>query len=599
MVRFCHRLLPALGALTLGLPAAAAENVSTGGRVETDLYTNDESPPGALLDGSTQTHFAQHRLDDSEWRVWLRTPALLESVSLVQGWKDWSQALEVTLEAADGSMMQLALSAGTRELQTFPVTFPSATAFVDVRVRKAQPAQDGGGWGGFAEMQFTGVPAGTDTTPPQISAIEVERHSDTSATVRWRTDEPATTQLRYSTEAAGAEATPADLSLTTSHSVSLQAASALRGRLELRSADASGNRAEIRHDAFVTIDTTYQYGAGGWSFHLGGTWIAAPQVYADDGVPHKFTQAWIGGDGWEQWFKAAGVAEMQAAGVTPEVIHYYFGDPVLEDVQARRDAFLADIDRLAEVLAASGVGQHALVTLEPEYNQGKVATWEGWNDLMLEAIHRLHSKAGAKVGLLPGDWDIDHVLPISMGRAAAAADFVAFQEMRASTQDTPAQAKQVVSNAIRFARYLSRKFLRPVRWGYVMVSDYGGWTWVQRDVVVELCERQKELQAAGVVAVSWMSYLDHPGADGYFGEGEAHKGLKFEDGRPKPAFEVWKECVLHGPSWVGTGQAAPGAPLPAESDGCSCGLRRQAPACWLALLAAAWAVGRWRRSAGR
>ena len=576
--------------------ALAADNVSLGGKVETDLYTNADSPPAALIDGDDKTHYAQQRLEDSDWRVWLKSPSKLESVSLMQGWQDWSQALEVELEAADGSVVKITVTPGTRDMQSFPVAFPNPTAFVDVHVLSAQPSKDGHGWGGFAEMQFMGAASAADAAPPQVTGIQITKHSDTSATVTWTTDEPATSQVRYSTEALGAQITPPDLTLATSHSIKLDAAAPLRGRIEIRSADANGNRAEVRHDAFVTIDTTYQYGVGGWSFNLGGKWLPAPEVYAQDGVPHKFTQAWIGGDGWDQWFKAEGVAEMKAAGITPEVIHYYFGDPVLADVQARKDAFLADIDKLAALLTASGVGDQTIVTLEPEYNQGEVATWDGWNDLMIDAIQRLH-KAGARVGLLPGDWDIEHTTPISMGRAAALADFVAFQEMRASTRDTPEDAHQVVENAIRFSHFLSRKFLRPVRWGYVMVSDYGNWTMIQRDVVIELCERYKELQDSGVVAVSWMSYMDSPGASGYFNEGEAHKGLKYEKGTPKPAFEVWKECVLHGPSWVAAGVPPPGEPAVSADEGCSCESTgsRQTPAAWLLLIMAA-VIARVRKS---
>ena len=593
-------LCASLAILLAASSSLAAEEVSKGGKIETDLYTNGDSPPAALIDGDTKTHFAQQRLEDSEWRLWLAAPSTLESVTFVQGWKDWSQATQVRLEAADGSSVELTLAPGTRDPQTFPIKFSYPTAFVDVHVLGAQPSADGKGWGGFAEMQLFGARSGADSTPPQLSSIQVQRHSDSSATVTWTTDEPATTQLRYSSESDGVRETAPDPALTTAHSVKLEATSPLRGRIELRSADANGNRAEVRHDAFVTIDTKYQYGVGGWSFHLGDKWIPAPEVYAQDGVPHAFSQAWIGGDGWTDWMKPDGIAGMKATGITPEIIHYFFGDPVLSDVQARKDSFLADIDKLATVIGDSGVGDQVIVTLEPEYNQGEVATWEGWNDLMIDAIARLHAK-GAKVGLLPGDWDIYHVTPISMGRAAALADFVAFQEMRASTQDTPEEAAQVVSKAIRFSHYLSRKFLKPVRWGYVMVSDYDGWTYVQRDVVVELCERHKELEDAGVVAVSWMSYMDSPGASGYFGEGEAHKGLKFSDGTPKPAFEVWKECVLHGPSWVSAGTEAPGAPKPADDSGCSCRVGAAGGTwslAWLGLLVGAGALRARRQSRG-
>jgi hypothetical protein len=493
-------VVPLVACLLAPASALAQHDVSAGGRVETDLYESKDSPPGALLDGDTKTHFAQHRLEDADWRIWLARPAVVQSLRVVQGWSDWSQALQVRLETADGSTATLDLKPGTRDAQTIALALPKPTAFVDVYVVKASPAKDGQGWGGFAEMRFDGTPSGDDTTPPAVSQIAVQRDSDTSATVAWTTDEPATSQVRYSTEGVASQLTQPDAALVTAHSVKIVAAEPLRGQVEIRSADAAGNRAEVRHDAFVTIDTAYQYGIGGWSFELGGKWIPASQVLAQDGLGVRFVQQWIGGDGWTKWLTPKSVKELSDAGYTPEVIHYYFGDPVLSDVQGRRDAFLADIKTLASVLEASGVGDRTLVTLEPEYNQGEVATWDGWNDLMIEAIRILRAQAKAKVGLLPGDWDIDHVVPISMGRAAALADFVAFQEMRASTKDTPEEARQVVGRAIRFSHYLSRKFLRPVRWGYAMVSDYGGWTWVQRDVVVEMCERRSELERAGVVA---------------------------------------------------------------------------------------------------
>jgi hypothetical protein len=285
-------------------------------------------------------------------------------------------------------------------------------------------------------------------------------------------------------------------------------------------------------------------------------------------------QAWIGGGGWTDWLGAGDVAALDAAGYVPEVIHYYFGDPTLPDVMAREDGFIADIEALAGVIDDSGVGERVVVTLEPEFNQGEVASWDGWNDLVIRAIDVLRP-TGCKVGLLAGDWDIDHLLTISMGRAAAYSDFVAFQEMRASTQDDEEQALEVVDRAVRFSRYLARRFLRPVRWGYVMVSDYGGWTEVQRRVVADICERRQELEDAGVVNISWMSYMDSPGAGGYFREAEAHKGLKRWTNEPKPAFHVFRECVARGPSWLETGDWPPGGePYVEEEKGCGCSIVR-------------------------
>jgi MYXO-CTERM domain-containing protein len=88
--------------------------------------------------------------------------------------------------------------------------------------------------------------------------------------------------------------------------------------------------------------------------------------------------------------------------------------------------------------------------------------------------------------------------------------------------------------------------------------------------VIEMCERQPELAAAGVVAVSWMSYFDSPGSGGYFADAESYKGLRYADDQPKPAWHVYKECVLHGASWKATGATPPGAPPEEVAAGCSC-----------------------------
>ncbi|MBI5489279.1 MAG: hypothetical protein HY905_18230 [Deltaproteobacteria bacterium] len=563
-------LLAAACALLLAASAAAQDNLSFGGRVETDLYVDESSSPDALLDGDEGTHFAQHRLLDSDWRVWLRAPARLVRVNVVQGWSDWDQVTRMRLETADGSAAEFDVVPGTRDEQSFDLDFADPTAFVDVRILAVDDHGDDNDWGGFAEMRFDGTAVeGTDTAAPAISNVRVERTSDTAATIRWTTDEPATSQVRFSTESTVVATTVPDLTLVTEHAVTVAGDAPLRGFLELRSADGAGHRGEARDAAFATIDTAFEWGVGGWSFQLGGRWRPAPEVFAEDGVSAMgFVQAWIGGDGWTTWFDAEDVRTMVDAGYTPDVIHYFFGDPTLEQVEAEREAFLADIRTLAQLLADSGVGDRTMVTLEPEFNQDGIPSWDGWNDLTIEAMRILRETAGTKVGLLAGDWDIDHLLPVCMGRAAAYSDFVAFQEMRASTRDTSEEAYDVVDRAIRFSHYLARTFLRPVRWGYVMVSDYGGWLEVQRRVVAELCERAGELQANAVTAISWMSYMDNEAGGGYFGEAESHKGLRFAWGTAKPAFFLWRECVNNGPTWLETDEwPAGGGPV---EDGCGC-----------------------------
>jgi hypothetical protein len=551
------------------------EDVSSGGRIESDIYMHSESPPEALLDGDDTTHYCHHRLEDADWRMWLSSPASLSRVTFVQGWPDWEQPTRVRLESADGTQIFVDLAAGTREPQSFDISFPNPTAFVDVYVAEVQDDGDDEHWGGFATMTFLGTPVPSDGRPPSVENVAVNKLGDASAEVTWTTDEPATGQVVYSTTSTVRASTPPSLGPVTDHLVRLDGDAPLMGNIEIRSADAEGNRAEVRVDAFNTLDTAYSYGVGGWSFNIDDAWVPAPELFARDGMELGFVQQWVGNTRGAEWFRSDDIRAIGDGGYIPDVIHYYFGDPTIEKIESMREGYIEDIRYLADLIAASGVGDRVIVTLEPEFNQDGVPQWDGWNDLMIQTIDILHSVAGCKVGVLAGDWDIDHYLPVSMGRAAAKSDFVAFQEMRASTRDQPEDAYDVVDRAIRFGHYMARKFMRPVRWGYVMVSDYGYWTEVQRRVVVEICERQPELEGAGVTAVSWMSYIDSPAEGGYFDVAESHKGLKYSDNTPKPAWYIWRECLSNGPTWLDTGQWPPGGePVVDLPPACGCSLVR-------------------------
>jgi len=565
-------LAGALGAMTFAAKAASAAQSLEGVTGYSDLFWPAGEGPEHLFDGDTSTHFLLYRVLDAEWRVQFRQPTRLASVTLVQGYDNWSTAQELVLESADGSEVTLPLKVGSREPQTFTLDFPGPTSFVDVRVSKATQAEDGGDFGGLAELQFAGEPTDAETDPPVVSHIVVSKPSATQATVAFETDEPATCRLRYSEQELISALTPVEAAMATHHSLELSTTSPLGGQVEIRCADAAGNRAEVVHDAFSTLETTrFQWGMGGWAFQFDGKWVEASERFAQDELPVDFAQVWIGDNDWRGYVTAEDMAAKVRAGLLPEIIHFYFGYVTQKDVAEKREGYLKNVRELAAVIAESGVGERVLVTLEPEYNQGDVVAWDGWNDLMIEAIDILHEEAGAKVGLLPGPWDLEHQVPISMGRAAAHADFVALQSMAGSVTNTREEMKTRVEESLRFTHYLHRRFLRPVRLGYLMISDYGGWAGVQRDVMIEYCERLPELRAAGLVSLSWMGYVDSPGADGALGEAEAHKGLRYVTGDAKPAFWVFQECVKHGASWLQTGEDPPGR-IPAKDGflGCSC-----------------------------
>ncbi len=60
-----------------------------------------------------------------------------------------------------------------------------------------------------------------DITPPVISGVDISHITESSTTMNWTTDEPATSQVKYGTSDAYGSTTLLDDSLTTSHSVTL------------------------------------------------------------------------------------------------------------------------------------------------------------------------------------------------------------------------------------------------------------------------------------------------------------------------------------------------------------------------------------------
>jgi hypothetical protein len=94
-----------------------------------------------------------------------------------------------------------------------------------------------------------------DTTDPVISNIQVTDIGDNVATVTWTTDEPATSRVDYG-ETAGYGQNEQDLTLKTSHSLTLSGLSASTVyHFRVRSIDENSNQASSADDTFQTTDT--------------------------------------------------------------------------------------------------------------------------------------------------------------------------------------------------------------------------------------------------------------------------------------------------------------------------------------------------------
>jgi hypothetical protein len=79
-----------------------------------------------------------------------------------------------------------------------------------------------------SEPELPSIPGNTtpdtmapDTTAPSITNVSADSITEFTATIRWTTDEPATSQVEYGKTTAYGLTTPLDSGLITSHSVSL------------------------------------------------------------------------------------------------------------------------------------------------------------------------------------------------------------------------------------------------------------------------------------------------------------------------------------------------------------------------------------------
>jgi peroxiredoxin len=92
--------------------------------------------------------------------------------------------------------------------------------------------------------------------PPVISGVKVFNITDSSATVTWQTDRPATSHVEYGTTDVYGSTTPLNDELTTSHSVTLTGLKpSTTYYFEMKSQDAGGNEAMSEPRTFTTISS--------------------------------------------------------------------------------------------------------------------------------------------------------------------------------------------------------------------------------------------------------------------------------------------------------------------------------------------------------
>lgn len=282
-----------------------------------------------------------------------------------------------------------------------------------------------------------------------------------------------------------------------------------------------------------------------------GSSVALADEARELGMVLDFFQIWLP-RGWERsWIETASLERLTTVGITPVVVHYYFGDEISrERFLAHRDPWYASVWELAQAVRMDAP---VLVVLEPEWNnappRGETAMtdWPDFADHLRAAARMIRAEApNALVGVCAGDFSPDRNLEPVLASVASDLDFLAFQEMRATTDREAGRPGyfDVGGAALEYARYLQRAFGRPLLLAYVAVSSYapgpGSFEAGQTRALRSLVARRRALREAGVFGAIYFQLRDDPEHRGYFGPAEAHFGLVREDGTAKPALEAFR-----------------------------------------------------------
>lgn len=304
------------------------------------------------------------------------------------------------------------------------------------------------------------------------------------------------------------------------------------------------------------------------------------QAQTDQGVKPDYMQLWVGPwlerSGWDHVDRQ--FADAVSRGITPEIQFYYWGSETnlhcynngcwgsgyWKD-RAHWDGLAAN---LVSHLKAKMGGRAAVIVLETEFNKNDFARSETI-DAALEAKAKYFraNYPPSEVVLGFGNWGRDAWGVFD--RAAAASTYVGLQGMRAPTRDTLSAYTGVVGELVAGAQELQRRFQKPVFIDDFAVSSYWEPEYLthQATVIRGVFQKLPELKAAGVIAFVYRGLNDNPSATTaeFYGEAERHFGLRWSDGRAKPAFWAYRDGVIAERGSSSTAPSSPTTPTGGQS----------------------------------
>jgi hypothetical protein len=308
-----------------------------------------------------------------------------------------------------------------------------------------------------------------------------------------------------------------------------------------------------------TLKASFLIGAGGfdvskkegvYSFKnatQGVTYTYITEVLAKKSPNVNSVTIWITRNWKEKWFRADEVQkEIIDKGYTPVFIFYYFGDAISPKyIHQHEKEYFKQLQHFTRYLKK--LKGQKIVILNPEYNMFGCEKLKSMNDIFLKSFRIVRQDPQVLVGPCVGDfgnydfvnepkeWKLFHP---SIYKAAKAADFIAFQEMRGLTRNSPSTIKKTAQRAYHLAQYLHKTYKKPTMLAYLAVSSYGdGGKKLQADVYKDFVKLLPKMQKeAQLLFFGTFHYFDYPGHVGYFREAEEFFGVLQKDGTPKPSF---------------------------------------------------------------
>jgi hypothetical protein len=266
----------------------------------------------------------------------------------------------------------------------------------------------------------------------------------------------------------------------------------------------------------------------------------------------KYGQIWVGA--WTARYGWSGLdsslAALRDAGVTPVIEWYYWADQISVNCVKYGCAgrSVGQWNQMATTLAQhvrKVMGDRpALIVLESEFNKNGISGWEEFDGHLVnqERIFRQNAP-NAKLVVGFGAWGGYE----RFDRAAAGADYVGFQMMRATTRNSAWDVTHAGDAALATVRALRNAFHKPVILHDLAIGSYGAnGQKLQNDAIYRLGWLKGSLQAAGLQGIVWRYVRDNGYSSGYFGPAESTWGLKTASGAPKPAWWAWVGLARSG-----------------------------------------------------